>query len=115
VASLAGRPYLLVRARVHRAKLEEFRRWNRATHIPRMLAMDGVEQAFFVRPAPLSDASTVLMLFVFHNDTAIQKALNSPEAARLRTGWDEWVPFVRDVSIQIYTTLGARLAPAQRN
>lgn len=111
--ALGAHPYLLVRARVHPGKLEDFRRWSQQTHIPRMLAVPGVERAYLVRQATKS--ASLLMIFVFESDAAIQKALSSPEATRLRNGWEEWAPYVRDVSIQIYTSLVARLAPVQRN
>ncbi|MGI8554444.1 MAG: hypothetical protein ACR2PL_27195 [Dehalococcoidia bacterium] len=103
-----GRPYLLARARVEPAMLEQFRSWHRTVHLPHMLAIPGVVEAMPLRIGGAGVNSVVA--YLFENEAAIRPALNSKEAALARNDWQEWLPFVRGLSIQIYTTLGVESA-----
>ena len=107
----AGRPYLLVRARVDAGRLDEFRRWHHSVHVPHVLAIPGIVEAIHLRAGV--DGPNSLTAYIFQNDAAIQPALSSSEAARARADWQAWLPHLRDLSIQIYTRIGAQ--PALRH
>jgi hypothetical protein len=103
---MAGRPFLLVRARVRPALLAEFRRWYRAVHLPHALQIPGVVEhrsLTFGAQAPRG-APNVLSIFIFADESVIQKALQSAEAAQARRDWERWEEHVRDLSIQVYAT-----------
>jgi uncharacterized protein (TIGR02118 family) len=101
---MAGRPFLFVRARVRPAVLPEFRRWYRTVHVPHALAIPGIVEYrdFAYGPQAAHGAPNVLSVFVFQDETVIQKALQSPEAESARRDWERWEGDVRDLTIQIY-------------
>ncbi len=106
---MAGRPFLLVRARVRPALLTEFRRWYRAVHLPHALAIPGIvgyRALVYGEQAPRG-APNVLSVFLFEDESVIQKALQSSEAEQARRDWERWEEHVRDLSIQVYTTFDA--------
>lgn len=110
---LGQQPYLLVRARLQPGRLDEFLLWNRQVYVPRMLAVPGIERA--LRMSMARGKSESATIFVFENDAVVKRALSSTEAASARAGWDAWMPFVRDLSIQIYSALSPRFLPFSWN
>lgn len=103
---IGNRPYVLVRAWIVAEKLAEFRRWHREVHVPHVLETPGIVEAVCLRPGTHGPNSVTA--FAFAGDAVIREALRSPQIARARADWQEWAPFVRNLSIQIYTTLGTQ-------
>lgn len=103
-------PYLMVRAVIDPGVLEKFQRWHREVHLPHMLRIPGIVGAFTLRRA--SGDSDYLALYPFSDEKAIQKALASPEAAAARQDWLPWMPYVSEITIEIYADL-APLPPYQ--
>ncbi|MHB8574535.1 MAG: EthD domain-containing protein [Dehalococcoidia bacterium] len=107
----ASRPMLVVRARIHPSRLAEFQEWYRRVHLPHALAIPGIVGYRGLEPPPgaARGMPNVLSLFLFADDSDIQKALQSREAQLARRDWEVWSHAVRDLSIQVYTGLDARV------
>ncbi len=101
---MAGRPFLLVRARIRPALLPEFRRWYRTVHLPHALSIPGIVEYRDLSFGSQAQhgAPNVLSVFLFKDESVIQKALQSPEAERARRDWERWEGEVRDLTIQVY-------------
>jgi uncharacterized protein (TIGR02118 family) len=101
---------MLLEARVHPARLAEFRRWYAEEHVPRVLAIPGIVEHRALRwgPSPRRDAPNVMSLFLFESAEVIQQALGSREARRARRDWERWAADVRDLTVQVYANLDAR-------
>jgi uncharacterized protein (TIGR02118 family) len=108
---MANRPFLLVRARVHPAQLTEFRRWYRTVHLPHVLGIPGIVgyRGLAFGADANDDAPNVLSVYLFADESVVQKALGSPEAQRARADWAEWAQYVRDLTIQVYAPVDARV------
>jgi quinol monooxygenase YgiN len=107
---VAGRPFLLVQARVRPSRLAEFRRWYLAEHLPHVLAIPGVVEYRLLRwsGTPRRDAPNVMTAFIFKDESVIHEALQSREAQRARRDWERWGGDVRDLSVQVYARMDAR-------
>jgi len=107
---MANRPVLVVRARVHPDHLDDFRAWYRRVHLPHVLAIPGIVGYRGLRFSAAGEAETpnVLSIFLFADESVVQKALGSAEAQQAREDWATWAEHVRELSIQIYAALDAR-------
>lgn len=109
---MKGRPYLLIQARVDESRLEEFERWYRETHLPRVLAIPGLRGCRRLRS---SQSAQFMALYEFESEEAIQPALQSTQAQRAREQWRTWLPHVADFSVEIYAAQTATNLTASRN
>lgn len=107
---MAGRPLLVVRARVRPERLEEFRRWYRSVQLPHALAIPGIVGYRGMTRAPQAPDSgpNLLSVFIFADEEAVRSGLRSAEAARARQDWAAWSDDVRGLSIQVYAAVNAR-------
>jgi uncharacterized protein (TIGR02118 family) len=114
---MAGRPVMLVHARIRPSILSEFKRWYGSVHVPHVLAIPGVIEYRALLPGPraLPGTPNVLSAFVFEDESVIQKALRSPEAALARRDWERWSEHVRGLSIQIYSAFDAHASVRHLN
>src|SRR5579859_5866139 len=89
---MAQRPVLLVRARIDPAALPEFRGWYHRVHLPHVLAIPGVVgyRGLAYGPGAPAGAPNVVSIYLFADESVVQKALGSSEAQRARQDWAEW-------------------------
>lgn len=108
----ATNPWLVVRARVQPARLEEFRDWYRRVHLPHAMAIPGIVgyRGLVAAPGAEHGAPNVLSVFLLKDESVIQTALQSREAGIARRDWENWAESVRDLSVQIYAGLDTRAA-----
>lgn len=110
-----GQPYLVVRAVIEPDVLGMFRSWYRRVHLPHMLRIPGIVGAFTLRRGTGDSGSDYLAAFPFSDDKAIRRALASPQAAEARQDWLPWMPYVSQISIEIYADLAPLPAYRHRN
>lgn len=107
---MSSAPFLLVRARIRPSRLEEFRVWHAAVHVPHVLAIPGITsyRRLTAGPEIVDDGPNHASLFFFRDENLIQRALSSPEAERARRDWESWAADTRDLSISIFAQLDTR-------
>lgn len=103
-----SRPFLVVRASIDPAVMEEFLRWYRREHLPKALRIPGVIQAY--RPICQRRGINWSVAYELENDSKIQQALTSPEAEAARLDWERWLPHISELTVDVYTGL-VPLAP----
>jgi hypothetical protein len=105
------KPVLVVQAHIEPDILPEFERWYLRVHLRNMFKIPGITAAFRAhsrRPGP-----NWLAIFTFSDESVIQKALASKEAAQARQDWERWIPHASDISVEVYASL--RALPAYRH
>jgi hypothetical protein len=76
-----------------------------------MFKIPGITAAFRVhspRPGP-----NWITVFELADESIIQKALASREAAQAREDWERWLPHASDISVEVYAVL--KPLPAYRH
>ncbi len=94
----------MIRAAIDPSVREKFQSWYRQVHLPHMLRIPGIVGAFTLRRG--GGDGDYMALYPLSDEKAIQKALTSPEAATARQDWLPWMPYVSEISIEIYADLG---------
>lgn len=107
------RPFLVVRAHVDPKVWEEFLEWHQRVHVPHMLKVPGIINAYRLRGGP--GHHNCLMLYPFKDEAVIQEALSSAEAAQARSDWQHWLEHVSDLSVEVYAPLAALAVYHHRN
>lgn len=110
---MSDKPFMIIRAQIDPAIREEFQRWYFDEQRRQMLIIPGVVGAYHVKSAH-SDTGWMALL-KFYNEVAMQEALSSAEATRTREAWQRWMPYLKDMTIEIYTSLGALTPYHHRN
>ena len=108
---MSKRPLLVVRAHVNPEVLGEFEQWYLEVHLQTMLKIPGIVAAFRVQ-SPRSGPNW-LTVFKFASEAMVQQAFASKEAEQARRDWERWLPYVSEVSVEVYTPLMA--LPAYRH
>ncbi len=108
---MSKRPFLVVRAHVNPDVLDEFERWYYEVHLPSMLKIPGIVAAFRLQ-SPRSGPNW-LVVFKFADEAIVQEAFGSKEAEKARSDWERWLPYVSEVSVEVYSPLIA--LPAYRH
>ena len=108
---MSKRPFLVVRAHVNAEILDEFEQWYREVHVHTMLKIPGIVAAF--RAESAHGGSNWLTIFKFSSETMVQQAFASKEAEQARRDWERWLPYVSEVTVEVYTPLMA--LPAYRH
>lgn len=110
---MGKRPFLVVRAHVDPRVWEEFQQWHQKVHVPHMLRIPGITNAYRLRGG--RSHHNCLMLYPFADEAIIQTALASPEASQARNDWQRWLEYVTDLSVEIYAILAALPVYHHRN
>jgi len=108
---VGNKPLLVVQAHISPDVLPEFEQWYRRVHLHHMFKIPGVTAAFRVhspRPGP-----NWMAVFMLSDESVIQKALASKEAAQAREDWERWLPHSSDISVEVYAAL--KPLPAYRH
>jgi hypothetical protein len=100
---MCHRPFLVVRATLEAAAVEDFRRWYQDVHLPHMLCIPGIEGAYYLRRGDALNGH--MAVFPFASEEAVRTALASDEARQARADWLPWASHVSDLSVEIYTDL----------
>ena len=106
-----SRPLLVVQAHIDPDVLPEFERWYLGTHIHNMFKIPGITAAFRAHSA--RRGPNWVTVFMLSDESVLQKALASKEAAQARQDWQRWMPHVSEVSVEVYAAL--RPLPAYRH
>ena len=105
---------MLVQARLNPAVADEFESWYRETHLPHVLGIPGIVNAYRVRTTnPLQ--GTHLMAYAFADESAVQTALSSDEAQEARRDWERWAEDVYELSVEIQAPLSPLPVLQHRN
>lgn len=95
------KPFLVVRAHIDQAVLAEFQRWYRQEHLPHVLQIPGIVRAY--RSHCRRPGINWTALYEFSDESVVQEALASQEAARARLDWQRWLPYVSELTVEVYT------------
>lgn len=98
------RPYLVVRASVEPAVMEDFERWYRREHLPHVMDIPGIVRAY--RSNCSRRGINWTTLYEMADDASVQKAIESPQAERARRDWEAWAQHVSEVTVEVYAALG---------
>ena len=98
------KPYLVVRASIEPAVMEEFVRWYEREHLPHVMEIPGVMRAF--RSTCHRRGVNWTALYELADDAAVPRVMASSEADRARREWERWIPHVQELSVEIYAGLG---------
>ncbi|MBI1885205.1 MAG: hypothetical protein HYS09_02650 [Chloroflexi bacterium] len=99
-----ARPYLVVRARIDPSIMEEFERWYQEVHLPNVMKIPGIQKAF--RSNCSRQGINWATIYEFQDDSVVQEAFASAEAAQARQDWERWLPHVSELSVEVYANLG---------
>jgi len=91
--------YLVVRACVDPAVMNEFVCWYKQEHLPNVMAIPGIVKAF--RSTSRGDCNWTTV-YEIDDNVALGQVLTSQEAAVARQDWSRWVEHVSDLSISVY-------------
>lgn len=94
---------MMVSAEVDPAIRDDFDRWHRDEHLPRVLAIPGVVRGRRFSPPP--GAPSYLAVYTFADDAAVRLAFASEEAGHARADWERWVESVRDLTVAVYAEI----------
>lgn len=97
------RPYLVVRASIEPALMDDFLKWYVDEHLPHVMEIPGVKRAF--RSNCRRQGINWTTLYELEDDTAVQTAISSKEAEAARQDWEKWLPHVQDLSVEVYASL----------
>jgi hypothetical protein len=100
---LGSKPYLLVRANLDPAVMEEFQHWYGETHLPHMMDIPGIVRAY--RTDWTRGSTNWAAFYEFDNEESIQEALVSPQARVARLDWERWLPHVSELTVEVYASL----------
>lgn len=100
---IGSKPYLVVRANLDPAIVDEFERWYRETHLPHVMEIPGIVRAY--RSDWGRGASNWTVLYEFDSEETVEDALNSPQARVARSDWERWLPHVSELMVEVYASL----------
>ncbi len=99
-----AKPFLVVRAKVEAAIMDEFVRWYVAEHLPHVMEIPGVVRAY--RSQCHRRGINWTTLYELADDSSVQVVITSVEADRARREWERWMPHVEELTVEIYAPLG---------
>jgi uncharacterized protein (TIGR02118 family) len=100
---MCHRPFLIVKATLEPTAVDAFRRWYQEVHLPHMMRIPGIEDAYHLRRGDVANGH--MAVFSFASDEAVRTALASNEAQQARADWVPWMRDVSDLSVEIYADL----------
>lgn len=83
--------------------MDEFVRWYRQVHLPHVLAIPGIERAF--RSNCHRKGINWTALYELKDEASVHTAITSTQAERARQDWERWLPYVQDLSVEVYASL----------
>ncbi len=100
---LGSKPYLVVRAALDPAVMDEFQRWYSETHLPHVLQIPGIVRAY--SSTWNRGNANWTALYEFTGDDAVEEAVASPQARVARLDWERWLPHVSELTVEVYASL----------
>ena len=97
------KPYLVVRAHLDPAVMEEFQRWYEETHLPHVMEIPGIVRAY--RSDWIRGSANWTALYEFDGEDSVQDAIASPQATVARQDWERWLPHVSELTVEVYACL----------
>jgi hypothetical protein len=97
------RPFLVVRATIDDSRMAEFLVWYVKEHLPHVMAIPGVIKAY--RSNCRRRGVNWTALYELADETSVQTVIGSREADRARRDWERWLPYVADLSVEVYAPL----------
>lgn len=99
-----ARPFLVVRASVDPARMDEFVRWYVKEHLPHVMRIPGIVKAY--RSNCHRRGVNWTALYELRDDAAVRMAISSVEADVARRDWERWLPHVSELSVEVFAQLG---------
>ena len=99
-----AKPYLVVRANIEPAILDDFHRWYEEVHLPHVMAIPGIVQAY--RSNCHRSGINWTAVYEMADNASIQVAFASAEANQARQDWERWLPHVSELTVEVYAVLG---------
>ncbi len=97
------KPYLVVRAHLDPAVMDEFQRWYEETHLPHVMDIPGIVRAY--RSDWSRGSANWTALYEFDGEDSVQGAISSPQATLARQDWERWLPHVSELTVEVYACL----------
>lgn len=97
------RPYLVVRASIDPTVMDDFVRWYEREHLPHVLQIPGIMRAF--RSRCTRRGANWAAFYELRDDASVHTAITSREADVARRDWEKWLPYVQDLSVEVYAAL----------
>jgi hypothetical protein len=107
------KPYLVVRANLDPALIDEFELWYRETHLPHVLDIPGIVAAY--RTDWSRGSTNWTALYEFASEESVEEAVNSPQAGVARQDWERWLPHVSELTVEVYACLSPLPTYKHRN
>ncbi len=98
-----SKPFLVVRAMIDESMMSDFVAWYLKEHLPHVLAIPGVTKAY--RSNCKRKGVNWTALYELADETSVQTVIGSSEADRARRDWERWMPYVADLSVEVYAPL----------
>ncbi len=100
---IGTKPYLVVRASLDPAVMDEFDRWYIDTHLPHVLDIPGIVRAY--RTDWSRGKANWTALYEFASEESVQEAVASPQARVARLDWQRWMSHVSELTVEVYASL----------
>jgi hypothetical protein len=110
---IGSSPYLVVRANLDPAVLDEFQRWYAETHLPHVMDIPGIVRAY--RSDWSRGTANWTALYEFASDSSVEEAVSSPQATVARQDWERWLPHVSELTVEVYACLAPLSTYEHRN
>lgn len=84
-----AKPYLVVRANIDPAVMDDFLHWYQEVHLPHVMQIPGIARAY--RSNCHRSGINWTALYELKGNASIQKAFASAEANQARQDWERWL------------------------
>lgn len=111
---MSDKPFLVMKVHIDPSIVDEFAVWYREEHLQNVLNIPGVIGAYRLSKYRADDDQWFTVL-KFKDETSLQEALNSTEAAKARQAWQRWIPHISDMSVEVYAVLSSLPTYHHRN
>jgi hypothetical protein len=98
-----SKPFLVVRATIDDGMMADFLAWYAKEHLPHVMAIPGVIKAY--RSNCRRRGVNWTALYELADEASMQTVIGSSEADRARRDWERWLPYVADLSVEVYAPL----------
>ncbi|MEO8457805.1 MAG: hypothetical protein ABI559_08340 [Chloroflexota bacterium] len=94
---------LVVRANIEDTMMADFLTWYEAEHLPHVMAIPGIVKAW--RTNCRRRGINWTALYEISDEASVQAVIGSTEADKARRDWERWLPYVADLSVEVYAPL----------